>query len=298
VKADRGRGEQPRPKLAPGQAPGPGRESLVARAAAATPWWLVALVGLGLFAAVTFASSAGYRVIVGAVAGGLAVTVTVSLIAYGFSALLGLALGLMRSSPFRPAREAATFYIELVRGLPMLVILYYIAFVGAPALASALNWALGPLIRAGLVEAVKSRSFDFATRAVIALTLGYGAFIAEIFRAGIESVDKGQVEAASALGMSRAQAMRRVILPQAIRNVLPALANEFVAIVKDSALVSVLGVQDITQLGKVYAASTFLFFETYNAVAFFYLVLTVTLSLLVRRLERSIKTGRRYHAQG
>jgi polar amino acid transport system permease protein len=258
------------------------------------PWWLVALIGLGIFATITFASSAGYRVIVAAVASGLGVTVSVSLIAYGFSLLLGLCLGLMRASPIRPAREAATFYIELVRGLPMLVILYYIAFVGAPALAGALNWLLAPLIHAGAIEAIKSRSFDFATRAVIALTLGYGAFIAEIFRAGIESVDKGQVEAAYALGMSRSQAMIRVILPQAVRNVLPALANEFVAIVKDSALVSVLGVQDITQLGKVYAASTFLFFETYNAVAFFYLVLTVTLSLLVRVLERRLKTGGRH----
>jgi polar amino acid transport system permease protein len=260
-----------------------------------TPWWLVALLGLGLFAALSFLSSPGYKRIFAAVATGLGVTVTVSLVAYAFSILLGLGLGLLRSSPFRPAREAATFYIELVRGLPMLVILYYIAFVGAPALAAALNWLLSPLIHAGLIGAIRSRNFDFATRAVIALTLGYAAFIAEIFRAGIESVDKGQVEAAYALGMSRSQAMLRVVLPQALRNVLPALANEFVAIVKDSALVSVLGVQDITQLGKVYAASTFLFFETYNAVAFFYLVLTVSLSLLVRSLERRLKTGRRSH---
>jgi polar amino acid transport system permease protein len=255
------------------------------------PWWLVALVGLGLVSAFSFASKAGSRVILGAVARGLGVTITVSLIAYGCSILLGLALGLMRSSPLRIAREAATFYIELVRGLPMLVILYYIAFVGAPALASALNWLLSPLIGAGLIPPIRSRSFDFATRAVLALTLGYAAFIAEIFRAGIESVGRGQVEAAYALGMSRRQAMIRIILPQAVRNVLPALANESVAIIKDSALVSVLGVQDITQLGKVYAASTFLFFETYNAVAFFYLVLTVSLSLLVRSLERRLKSS-------
>jgi polar amino acid transport system permease protein len=272
----------------------PRHEALNA-AASRIPWWLVALIGLGVFAVISFASSAGYRVIVSAVVGGLGVTITVSLIAYGFSILLGLGLGLMRASSLRPAREVATFYIELVRGLPMLVILYYIAFVGAPALASMLNWLLGPLIRAGAIEAIKARSFDFATRAVIALTLGYGAFIAEIFRAGIESVDKGQIEAAYALGMSRPQAMIRVILPQAVRNVLPALANEFVAIIKDSSLVSILGVQDITQLGKVYAASTFLFFETYNAVAFFYLILTVSLSLLVRALERNMKQGGRRH---
>jgi polar amino acid transport system permease protein len=134
-----------------------------------------------------------------------------------------------------------------------------------------------------------SRSFDFATRAILALTLGYAAFIAEIFRAGIESVDKGQIEAAHALGMSHAQTMIRIILPQAVRNVLPALANEFVAIIKDSALVSVLGVQDITQIGKVYAASTFKFFETYNVVAFFYLCMTVSLSILVRGLEKRLK---------
>ncbi len=260
------------------------------------PWWLVALAGLGIFASLSFLASPGYRTIFRAVASGLGVTITVSLIAYGASLLLGLALGLLRSSPLRPAREAATFYIELVRGLPMLVILYYIAFVGAPALAAALNWLLAPLIKAGLIAALRSRSFDFATRAVLALTLGYGAFIAEIFRAGIDSVDRGQVEAAYALGMSRSQVMHRVVLPQAIRNVLPALANEFVAIVKDSALVSVLGVQDITQLGKVYAASTFLFFETYNAVAFFYLALTVSLSLLVRTLERRLKIGRGIHS--
>ena len=253
------------------------------------PWWLAALVGLGLTAVFSVFATPNYAQIFGAIASGLGVTLTVSLVAYACSALLGLGLGLLRSSILRPAREAATFYIELVRGLPMLVILYYIAFVGAPALAGALNGILSPLISWGVLTEIKTRDFDFATRAVIALTLGYAAFIAEIFRAGIESVDKGQVEAAQALGLSRGQAMTRIVLPQAFRNVLPALANEFVAIVKDSSLVSVLGVQDITQLGKVYSASTFQFFETYNVVAFFYLCLTVSLSLLVRRLEARLK---------
>ncbi len=253
------------------------------------PWWLVALVALGLWTVLGFLSRSDYRIIVAAIFRGLGVTLSVSLVAYAASVLLGLGLGLMRTSKMRVAREAATFYIELVRGLPMLVILYYIAFVGAPALASGLNALLAPLIDAGIIGKVETRGFDFATRAILALTLGYAAFIAEVFRAGIESVEIGQVEAALALGLSRGQVMRRIVLPQAIRNVLPALANEFVAIVKDSALVSALGVQDITQLGKVYAASTFKFFETYNAVAFFYLCLTVTLSLLVRVLERRLK---------
>jgi polar amino acid transport system permease protein len=255
------------------------------------PWWLAALVLLGIWSLVAVLSSPGYRVIFKAVASGLGVTLRVSLIAYAASLALGLGLGLQRVSRHRPAREAATFYIELVRGLPMLVILYYIAFVGAPVLAGALNALLAPLVRMGVAGRVEVRSLDFGTRAVIALTLGYAAFIAEIFRAGIESVDRGQVEAAYALGLTRGQAMRRIVLPQALRNVLPALANEFVAIVKDSALVSALGVQDITQLGKVYSASTFKFFETYNVVAFFYLCLTVSLSLLVRVLERRLKRG-------
>lgn len=257
------------------------------------PWWLVAIVLLGGWMLASALMAADYRVIFSAVSHGLGVTLMVSLIAYAASIMLGLFLGLLRSSRSHAAREASTFYIELVRGLPMLVILYYIAFVGAPALAQVLNVLLSPLISAGIIARFEPRSFNFATRAIIALTLGYAAFIAEIFRAGIESVDRGQTEAAEALGMTHWQIMRRIVLPQAIRNVLPALGNEFVAIIKDSSLVSVLGVQDITQLGKVYAASTFKFFETYNAVAFFYLCLTVSLSLLVRRLESKMQRGRK-----
>lgn len=257
------------------------------------PWWLVAIITLGGWLLVSALTSADYRVIFSAVSRGLGVTILVSLIAYGISIVLGLCLGLLRSSKARVAREISTFYIELVRGLPMLVILYYIAFVGAPAIARGLNFIFAPLISAGIMGKIEGRNFSFATRAVIALTLGYAAFIAEIFRAGIESVDKGQTEAAEALGLSRWQTMRRIVLPQAIRNVLPALGNEFVAIIKDSSLVSALGVQDITQLGKVYAASTFKFFETYNAVAFFYLCLTVTLSFLIRRLEKRMKRSKK-----
>ena len=136
------------------------------------------------------------------------------------------------------------------------------------------------------------RDFDFTWRAIVALTVSYSAYLAEIFRAGIEAVPKGQVEAAQSLGLSRWQTFRLVVLPQAIRTVLPPLGNDFVAMIKDSALVSALGVQDITQLGKVYSASTFLFFETYNVVAFLYLVMTLSLSLLVRWLERQPEAKR------
>ena len=256
------------------------------------PFWLLGVILLGVLVLWSIASRSDYRVIFGATARGLLTTLWVSLLAFAFSVVVGLFLGLCRTSPSRVVREIATFWVEIVRGVPMLVILYYIAFIGAPGFVDVLNLVLSPLVSAGVLAPVSIRGIDFSWRAIIALTLGYGAFISEIFRAGIESIHAGQWEAAFALGLRRGQAMIRVILPQAVRNVLPPLGNEFVAMIKDSALVSALGVQDVTQMGKVYAASTFKFFETYNVVAFLYLFLTISLSMLVRLLEKRLKTGR------
>lgn len=256
------------------------------------PYWLLALIVLGVVAMWRIVEDTDYRVILRATSQGMLTTVFVSLVAYAAAVLIGLLLGLMRVSSIRVLREIASFYVEIIRGLPMLVILYYIAFVGAPALVAGVNWVIGPLVRAHLIGALSIRQLDFVWRAILALTIGYSAFISEIFRAGIESIHRGQMEAALSLGLSRVEAMFRVILPQAVRNVLPPLGNEFVAMIKDSALVSALGVQDITQIGKVYSASTFRFFETYNVVAFLYLTMTVTLSLLVRLLEKRLARHR------
>lgn len=165
--------------------------------------------------------------IFGAAARGLLTTLWVSLAAYAFSIVLGLLLALCRTSRSRALREIATFWVEIVRGVPMLVILYYIAFIGAPGLVEAVNFLLSPLTSAGVLAPPDIRGIDFAWRAIIALTLGYGAFISEIFRAGIESIPAGQWEAAFALGLGRGQALRIVVLPQAVRNVLPPLGNEF-----------------------------------------------------------------------
>jgi polar amino acid transport system permease protein len=169
------------------------------------------------------------------------------------------------------------------------VLLFYVAFVGAPAIVDAWNALLAWPIEAGILPAMTVRGFDMSWRAIFALSASYSAFLAEIFRAGIESVPRVQVEGAEALGLSRYATFRFVVLPQAIRTVLPPLGNDFVAMIKDSALVSALGVQDITQLGKVYSASTFRFFETYNVVAFLYLVMTLSLSLMVRGVEARLK---------
>jgi len=151
------------------------------------------------------------------------------------------------------------------------------------------NFLMTPLIEAGLVEPMSVRDVSLLWRAIIALTIGYSAFIAEVFRAGILSVDAGQVEAAKALGLSPIQRFRFIVLPQAIRTILPPLGNDFIAMIKDSSLVSVLGVADLTQMGKVYASGSFRFFETYSIVAYVYLLLTVGLSLGLRALEKRLR---------
>jgi len=233
-------------------------------------------------------SDEDYRIIFTAVRRGLGTTILVSLVAYGLALLLGLLLSLMRLYRSRITQEVSSLYTEVMRGVPMLVLLYYITFVGAPALVEAANWLCGPLIRAEIIARLDIRQVTFTWRAILALTLGYSAFIGEIFRSGIMSIEKDQMEAGQVEGATYGQIMRFIILPQAVRNVLPALGNEFIAILKDSALVSALGVQDVTQLGKIYSASTFKFFETYNIVAFLYLTMTMGLAAVIRLIERRL----------
>jgi polar amino acid transport system permease protein len=253
------------------------------------PYWLLAIIFLGLLFGWLIAADGQYALIFRALRQGVFVTLWISVIAFTLAALVGLLIALARTSRSRILREVATFYVEIIRGIPMLVLLFYIAFVGAPQFVAAWNAIFAGLIDGGWLPAMNVREFDFTWRAIAALTIGYSAFLAEIFRAGIEAVPRGQSEAAASLGLVRMQALRLIVLPQAFRVVIPPLGNDFVAMVKDSALVSALGVQDITQLGKVYSASTFLFFETYNVVAFLYLVMTIGLSLLVRGLEGRLK---------
>jgi polar amino acid transport system permease protein len=253
------------------------------------PYWLLVAILLAIFFFWIIVSNPDYRIIFDAVRRGLWTTIYVSVVAYALAILVGLLLALMRIYRSRVTQEISSFYVEVIRGVPMLVLLYYISFVGAPALVRGINWLVGPLIDAGLMAEINIRNFDFTARAILALTIGYSAFISEIFRAGIESIGKEQTEAAQTEGASYWQTMRFILLPQAVRNVLPALGNELIAMLKDSALVSALGVQDITQLGKVYSASTFRFFETYSIVALLYLVMTLGLAVGVRTLERRLE---------
>ncbi|MEL0637364.1 MULTISPECIES: amino acid ABC transporter permease [Marinomonas] len=254
-----------------------------------TPWWLVATIIISLMLIWHMISDQSYQRIAGALSKGLLTTLGVTLSAFFLASVMGLLVALSGFSRFRIARELSRFYVEIVRGVPVLVLLFYIAFVGAPELVKFYNWVLQIPIESGLLDKAQTRDFNMLWRAIFALSISYSAFIAEVFRAGIQEVGKGQIEAAKALGLSNWHRFRFITFPQAIRKILPPLGNDFIAMIKDSALVSVLGVQDITQLGKIFSSSTFQFFETYNVVAFMYLVLTLSLSLMIRGFEAHLR---------
>ena len=230
-------------------------------------------------------ASAIYAQVMATLVKGIQVTVAVTLVAYISACALGLALAVAGLSRYVVLRQAARIWIEVIRGVPIMVLLLYVAFVISPALVFGWNWVAGWLG----ANPIGARDFPLIARAVLALTLAYSAFLAEIFRAGLQAVDKGQTEAAMALGLSGWQRFRHIVFPQAFRMILPPLGNDFVAMVKDSSLVSILGVADITQLGKVQAAGNFRYFETYNMVALLYLVMTIGLSLGLRRIEARLK---------
>lgn len=250
------------------------------------PWWLILLIGIGLWLFYEVLSNEIYAQVLRTLAKGIGVTVFVTVVAFVMACLIGLGLAVAGLSRHLALRQAARFYVEVVRGIPIIVLLLYVAFVLAPATVAAWNWATAPL---GW-EPWKTRDFPLIWRAIIALTIAYSAFLSEIFRAGLQAVDKGQIEAAQALGLNGWQRFRHIVFPQAFRMILPPLGNDFVAMVKDSSLVSVLGVSDITQLGKVMAAGNFRYFETYNVVALVYLTMTITLSLTLRRIEMRLRT--------
>lgn len=249
------------------------------------PWWLVLVVGIGLWLFYEVLANADYARVLDTLSKGIVITVMVSVVAYAGACLLGLALAVGCLSRFLILRQLCRFYIEVMRGIPIIVLLLYVAFVLAPLVVAGWNAVAEPL---GLDE-IRTRDFPLLWRAVLALVLAYAAFLAEIFRAGLQAVDKGQIEAAQALGLNGWQRFRHIVFPQAFRMILPPLGNDFVAMVKDSSLVSVLGVGDVAQLAKVTAAGNFLYFETYNVAALIYLTMTIGLSLLMRRLEKRLK---------
>lgn len=249
------------------------------------PYWLLIVVAVGGFLFWQVVTDDLYAQVLNTLSKGIHTTLFVTVVGFAMAASIGLGLALMSMSRSIVVRQIARLYIEVVRGVPIIVLLLYVAFVLAPALVALFNWVTGWIG----VDPIRNRDFSLLWRAIIALTIGYSAFIAEVFRAGLQSIERGQIEAAEALGLSRWHRFRHVVFPQAFRRILPPLGNDFIAMVKDSSLVSVLGVLDVTQAGKITAAGNFRYFETYNVVALIYLTLTIGLSLLLRRLEHHLR---------
>jgi len=207
---------------------------------------------------------------------GLTITFGATLVSFFVANLLGLFLGLGRISDNLFFSTISRTYIEFIRGVPILILIFTLAFVVIVDVAEFLNLNNGKV--------------PMLVRAIIALSLFYAAYIAEVFRAGIESVPTGQREGGSSLGLSESQIMRHIVLPQAFRNMLPALGNDFISMMKDSSLLSVLAVNDITYNGRLYSGSTFRFTETYVVLTVMYLCITLFLSTIQRQIEKRLET--------
>jgi polar amino acid transport system permease protein len=253
------------------------------------PWWFIFILLASVILAYQFASNETYQQIFRRILSGIVVTLSLTALAYTSAILLGLVAGLGRVSKNTAIFNLATLYVQIVRGIPMLVQIFYWGFVIFPGLIGLLNWVgvtFAPYLGTdNMLATIKPSDINLFWVVVVALAFAYGGYEAETFRAGIESIGQGQMEAARSLGMTYAQGMRFVILPQAIRRVLPPLGNDLISMLKDSSLASVLGVRDITQEARLYASTTFRYVEAYNSLAFMYLVLTLTLSLLTRWIE-------------
>jgi polar amino acid transport system permease protein len=264
------------------------------------PWWLVGIAVIAIITAVTIATNIRYQDAFNFIKAGLGVTISTTLTAFLFALVLGLITGLGRISNNTFARNLATLYVEIIRGIPMLVLIFFIALVGVPAVVDGFKATGVWFTQNGMIDignwlsSFKNNAVPMNTRAVIALSFTYGAFLAEIFRAGIQSIGRGQMEAARSQGMTYWQAMRYIILPQAIRNVLPALGNDFISMLKDSSLVSVLAVRDITQIARLYSGRSFQYSEAYITLAVMYLTMTVLLSFLLKFTEKWTKKNEQH----
>ena len=194
---------------------------------------------------------------------GVTIEITAFSVAVGF--FIGLFVGIARISQFKVLRVLATIYADCIRGTPLLVQIFLIYF----ALPMVIGQRVEPFIAA-----------------VAACGINSGAYVSEIFRAGIQAIDIGQMEAGRSLGMTWWQTMYSIILPQAIRNILPPLGNEFIAMLKDSSLVSVIGFEELTRRGQLIIAQTYGSFEIWMTVAILYLIMTLAISRIVLLLEK------------
>lgn len=243
-------------------------------------WWLVVLV-VGVAVLLLVAKPDPFWNILLFVRDGLVVTVFVTITAFIFTLIVGMFGGLGRLSGNRIVYGISSLYVELVRGIPLLVqlIWWYFAF---PVVIQQIGRSLN-------IPALANYQVNAIFIAVVGLVVCYGAYMSEIYRAGIQSVPKGQVEAARSLGMSYVQTMRYVVFPQAFRVILPPVGNEFIALLKDSSLVSVVAVADLTRRGREFMATHFNPIEVWTMVALLYLVMTLFSARMVSWMEKKTR---------
>ncbi|ORU00504.1 Glutamate transport membrane-spanning protein [Anaerovibrio sp. JC8] len=201
---------------------------------------------------------------------GAGITIKITALSVGLGMIIGMFVGIARISHVAPLRMLAAVYIDFLRGTPLLVQIFLIYF----ALPLMLGQRVDPFVAA-----------------ITACGINSGAYVAEIFRAGIQAIDKGQMEAGRSLGMTWVQTMRYIIVPQAFKNIIPPLGNEFIALLKDSSLVSVIGFEELTRRGQLIIARTYGSLEIWLSVAVIYLVMTLAISRLVAYMEKRLKTS-------
>lgn len=204
-------------------------------------------------------------------------TLLMTLLSLLFAMVIGLIFALMNVGRNRFFNFIGTVYVDAVRGVPLIVLAYFIYF-GVPAGIKAMgiqDFRL-PALQAG----------------TIALAMNCGAYMAEIIRAGIESVDRGQMEASRSLGLTYGKSMRLVVLPQAIRTMIPSIINQFIITLKDTSILSVIGFPELTNMGKTIAGNTFKVLQTWAIVGLMYMIVIVTLSKISKRIERRVNRGR------
>ncbi|MDL2229320.1 amino acid ABC transporter permease [Treponema sp. OttesenSCG-928-L16] len=208
-------------------------------------------------------------------------TVQLALFSVVLGIIIGLLIALMKLSKYRIPRYFATAYIEFIRGTPLMVQLFIIAY-GLPSIG--LRFPNVPAL-----SGVLGISFSDFMAGIITLGINSGAYVGEIFRAGIQAVDIGQTEAARSLGMSQTMNMRYIVIPQAIRNILPALGNEFVVVIKESSIVSIIGIADLMFRADAVRSVTYLAFEPLIVAALMYFCMTFPLSKLLAHIERRMR---------
>ena len=225
-------------------------------------WWIALIGTISTIILLAVFKPDPYLKILKFIPDGVFVTFKVTILSIMLAIVIGLLTGLGRISKNPVINLIASLYVEVVRGIPLLVQLFYIYF------------ALGRLVQVPDLVA-----------AIVAMAFCYGAYMGEVFRAGIKSIDHGQTEAARSLGFNNRETMQYVILPQAWRTILPPVGNEFIALLKDTSLVSILAVSDILRRGREFAAESFDYFETYTMIALIYLLITLILSKLITIME-------------